>query len=365
MYVYDIVNRQGVQLARVFPSQGRWQTRANGAGSGSHSFVVADPSHDLSPEDWREFTSTGGDRVLVVSRMKDGIDAPLAVYAGIIDDTDWDDPTGVLTVSHRELRSVLEDRKGAQIPTYTASSTLTVSGKSLRGIARALISRGLISTMGDNWHWPVVLPADEAGSQSRSWEMYKLESIESMLAEVQAADGGPDVAFDPIWSSGMRLEWWARIGTPRIAGSTFEWSASASESPVLSLRERTNSSQQRSGVFAVGAGSGAAMLVGRAGSLAGTPMMDRDADVSYKSVDSQAELDSLALAELKRNREPRRLTSFALHGPDTDLGDTFRIGSRTRIWVEGNAYMSDGWRAGYVTALSGDMSDRIGVEAQP
>jgi hypothetical protein len=305
--------------------------------------------------------------VLVVSRMKDGIDRPLAVYAGLIDKTSYDAAGRSLTVTHKELRSIAADRFGSMVPSYAPGGSFSVSGKSLRGIARAVIAKGFLSAPGDNWHFPVVLPADESGSQERIWHNYNLNSIEDMLSEVQDADGGPDIAFDPIWTAGMRLEWWARIGTPRIANNWFEWSLSAPDTPVLSFVEDVDSSKQRSGMFVPGEGSEEKMLVGRspAGGIAGSGMPDRDGLISMKSVDSQSELNSLALSALKTHREPARTTSFSLDGPGTDIGDTFRLGARTRIWVQDDPFLTDGWRDGYVVGLSGGMSTEVSVEVQP
>lgn len=365
MWVYDIVNRQGVQLARVRPSSGSWTTRMNGYGQGSHTFLPADTSQGLTAAEWREFTRPGGDRVLVVSRMKAGIDAPLAVYAGLIDDQEFDYDSGRLTVQHKELRWILQDRFALQVPTFNRASVYTIAGKSLRGAARAVIAKGLISTLGDNWHFPVVLPADQSGTVEKSWPVNKFVSLEDMLAEVCKMDGGPDIAFDPVWTSGGRLEWWARIGSPRISAGVFEWSASAADTPVRGLREQLDSSRQKSGVFAPGDGSGEDRPVGTAGGIAGSGMPDRDAVVSFSQVEKETELNSLALANLKAHREPTLRTTFSLHAPDTDLGDQFRLGSQTRIWVEGSVFLSDGWREGYVVALSGDMGSLVGVEALP
>lgn len=365
-YVYDIVNRQGVKLAsQLKPVSGSWTTRMNGYGDGRHTFVTGDASQGMNAAEWREFTRPGGDRVLVVSRKKAGIDHPLAVYAGLIDDRDFDDDTQTLTVSHKELRWILQDRYASQIPSFNPAGKFTITNKSLKGAARAIISKGLISALGDNWHFPVVLPADESGGFSKDWPLEKHTSIESMLAEVCGMDGGPDVTFDPIWTAGGQLQWWAKIGAPRLVGSFFEWSLGVADSPVKRFKERENSSKQRSGVFAPGEGSGAKRPVGLSpdGGVAGSGMPDRDAVVSFSDVEKESDLDSLALAHLKLHREPTRSTTFSLHAPDTDLGDTFRLGSTTKVWVEGSSFLADGWRTGYVTTLSGDMSPDVAVEA--
>lgn len=364
-WVVDIVNRHGVHLARVDAKSGSWATRVNGYGQGRHTFLPGDLSQGYTAEEWRDLTRPGGDRVVVVSRLKNDGDSRFAVYAGLIDDRVWDDDTGELTVSHRELRWILADRFGAIVPLYNPSSSFGVSNKSLRGAARAIIAKGLISTPGNNWHFPVVLPADEAGGFSKEWPLDKFSSIEDMLAEVSAMDGGPDIAFDAVWTADGRLEWWARIGSPRIAGSTFEWATGVADSPVRGFREQENSAEQKSGVFAPGDGSGPDRPVGRAGNVAGSGMPDRDAVEPFSQVERLSDLNSLALENLKVFREPARSTTFGLYAPDTDLGDTFRLGARTRVWVQGNAFLVDGWREGYVTQLSGDMGSMLRVEVQP
>lgn len=365
MWVFDIVNRQGTQLGRVVPKSGSWATQINGSGQGQHTFLPADSSQGFTAAEWRDLTRPGGDRILVVSRVKYQNDNRFAVYAGLIDDRAWDDDTGELTVSHKELRWILADRYAAIVPLYNAEGDFVVENKSLRGAARAVIAKGLLSTPGNNWHFPVVLPADQAGSFKRKWPINKFTSIEEMLTEVSSLDGGPDVAFDAVWTNDGRLEWWARIGSPRIEGSTFEWATGVADSPVIGFKERENSSKQKSGVFAPGDGTGKYRPVGTAGNVAGSGMPDRDAVVAFSKVEEDAELDSLAMANLKAHREPTRSSTFSLYAPDTDLGDSFRLGARTRVWVQDNPFLVDGWREGYVVRLSGDVGMNVAVEVLP
>ena len=363
----EIVSELGEVLAAVEPSAGTWVTRINGTGSGSHTLQVRDAADGYTAEEWRDMLAGGGKRRVVVSKWQVPFTRPFAVYWGeISDEVDVDDDAGTVTVSHAELRGVLASRYGAMIPTYSPGGAFMVTGRSPRGAAVEILQHALTtSTPGDNWHYPLILPAAGSGSLTKTWPHHKLDSCEQMLTDVQNLPGGPDIAFDPVWSTTGRLEHWARLGSPRIAGETFEWSTIAPETPVRKLRERTSHARQRSGVLVAAEGSEADMIVGRAGSRPGSPMMDRDVAVSAKSITTQAEADEAAAAELAATREPVRQTSFALHVPDVPLGDTFRLGARTRLWVENHWYLTSGWREGYVVAISGDMSDEIGVEVQP
>lgn len=363
----EIVNKLGEVLAAVEPSDGSWVTRVNGTGSGSHTFQIRDADDDLTAADWNDLTIGGGQRRIVVSKWQVPFTRPFALYWGeISDEVDVDDEAGTLTVTHLELRNVLSSRYGAMVPTYGPGGSFGVTNRSLRGAAIEIIRHGLTtSAPGDNWHYPLVLPAAEAGSFSKSWPHYELASCEEMLTDIQTLPNGPDIAFDPVWSTTGRIEHWARVGSPLIAGADFEWSYIAPETPVRKLKEKVSYSRQKSGVFVAGEGTEADMIVGLAGNRPGTPMMDRDVAITAKDAETQAEADAIAEAELAATREGIRQTSFSLHAPDVPIGDTFRLGARTHIWVENHWYLPSGWRHGYVVAISGNMTDEIGVEVVP
>lgn len=361
----EIVDEFGEVLAAVEPSDGNWVTRVNGTGGGAHTFQVR-ADDDYTAAEWNDLLVGGGKRRIVVSKWQVPFTRPFAVYWGeLADEIDVDDEAGTVAVTHSELRGVMQSRYGAMVPTFAPDGAFRVTNLTLRGAAIEIARHALTtSTPGDNWHYPVVLPAAEAGSFSKAWPHYALDTTEKMLTDVQDLPGGPDVAFDAVWSTSGSVEHWMRVGSPLIEGIDFEWSYNAPETPVRKLKEKVSSSRQKSGVFVAGEGSEEDMIVGRAGSLPGTPMMDRDVAITAKDAETQAEADAIAEAELAATREPIRQTTFSLHAPDVPLGDTFRLGARTHLWVENHWYLPSGWRHGYVVAISGNMSDEIGVETE-
>lgn len=358
MWSFWIVDTQsGDKQLQVEPSDGRWRAVINGIGQGTHAFQLRDTRTALPRATWQGLVRPWA-RTLVVCWD----DTPL--YAGVILRHRWDRTSGVLTVEHSELRVIFSRRFSFMVPTHTPGGSFTLSGKSLRGLVRGVVARGAHSIPGDNWHLPVVLPADEAGSQSRTWFNYLFTSIEEMVTEVQNTDGGPDVHLQPRWSAAGKLEWLLRLGTPKLTGGTFEYNASAQASSATDVTQVTDATKQLSGVFALGAGSEEDMRVGKAGGLAGTDIPDMDTSRSFKDKDVISELDGLALSELKTFREPTVQVGFGTLATETPGADALVLGWTLRLWVDGDEFMNDGWRTSYLVGMSGDMSMRVGLEIQ-
>lgn len=365
-YTYHMVDTlTGGKLATLDPAAGPWKTLVNGVGDGSNAFHLRDAETPRTRAIWRDLSRPWA-RTLVVSWKG------FAIYAGLIDSRSWDRDTGVLTIAHREVRALMSKRFGARGAGYDRLGRSDIEARSLRGAARVVAVRAFTGETGDAWTLPLVatgLP-DETGPLNISWPHHEFVSYEQMLTQIQNADGGPDVAFDPVWSQTGRLEWWLRLGQPRLPGATlggtFEWKLDAEEHPVVGYVEKENAAAQASGVFALGSGSGADMLVSRPPAVAGSSVPAMDAARSLKDIDDQTRLDSLGRAELAATREPTRSFQFSVRRDAVPLGDTFRLGARPRIYTAGDEFMLPGWREGYFVSISGEAtSDSIGVEVQP
>lgn len=357
MWSYWIVATQsGVKQLQVVPSAGRWRTVMNGVGDGEHTFPLRDTLTALPRSTWQGLAQPWA-RTLVVCWD----DTP--VYAGVILKSKYERATGMLELTHSELRVIFSRRMSFMVPTFTPSGSFTLSSKSLRGLVRGVVAKGAISVPGDDWHIPVVLPADEGGSESRTWFTYNFDSIESMITELQDTDGGPDVHLSPRWSTSGTLEWVLRIGTPALTGVTVEWNATAN-SDALELVQTMDATKQVTGMFALGNGSEQDMKVGKSPNVGipGSDIPNLDTTRPFKSVDNVTELNALALGELKAFREPT--TQFSVSTLASGVLPALVVGSTIKVWVDGDEFMNDGWRTGYLLGMSGDTSEKIGLEIQ-
>ena len=345
----------GIRLQTVFPAEGAWKTSITAIGDGSNTFRLRDEETKLDRATWRNL-ATPWARTLVTCW------ADVPVYAGLLNRREYDQRTGVLVLKSVELRQVLGIRMPFTVPEYDPNGVRAVVAKSLRGIMRQILDWGTNRGTGTDWTLPVVLPADQGGAESRSWQMYNFETVEQMLSQIEGAEGGPDLHLRPRWGATGALEWEARIGAPTLGGPTFEWDMTADEIGLTSFAVVEDASMQLTGVFSLGSGSEADMRVGQSPftGVAGTRIPNLDATRSFKTIADKPQLDQRALSELRAFREPSRAISTATLASEV-LPDML-LGSTVRAWIEDDVFLPDGWMTSTVTGMSGDLTEQLGLE---
>ncbi|WP_159576089.1 hypothetical protein [Microbacterium sp. 8M] len=343
----------GSRMQQVFPSGENWRTSFTGVGSGSHQFQLRDEETRLPRATWQDLATPWARTV--VSCWAD-----VPQYAGLIRTQKYGRFTGVLELSTVEIRQVLAIRMPFTVPEYDPNGVRAVIGKSLRGIMRQVLDWGTKRPGSNDWSLPVVLPADESGSQSRSWQMYNFETVEQLLQQIEGTNGGPDLHLRPRWGATGALEWESRIGT--LTGPAFEWDSTASEHGLADFTVTKDAAKQLTGVFSIGAGSEADMKVGQSPftGIPGTRIPNLDATRSFKTLADDAQLDAAALAELQAFREPSRVVTLGALA--SDVLPSMVLGSTLRAWVEGDEFLDDGWYGGTLVGMSGNLSETIGME---
>lgn len=341
-----------VQLPVV---SGRWRKQINGFGQGQHVFHLRDALTARPRVYWRDAFAEVR-RTLVVSW--DGA----AVYAGIIVGTDWDADAGLLTVRHVEARWLLAGRLAHSIPGWGPTGKTTYSGKSLRGIARALFAQAFATAVTQR-NLPIDLGADETGTQSREWEWYNFASLDEMLQQVQESEGGPDVALEPEWRSDG-LWWRLLLGNPRISGPTHEFVRGVAGSPVKSWRHNTDASKMLTGVWALGEGSEADRLVASAQVATQPDMPIVERSFAHGTLEEQSVVDAYAASLMESYALPTEQWSFRLDVTQGVDVAALTLGSTARAWSPEDEWDVQGWVEGYVLAVSGDMSYELDVEVQ-
>lgn len=358
MWTFWIVDTlTGDKLARFAPTAGRFRTVMNGVGDGEHSILLRSSDWPYSRAQNRDLTTPWA-RTLVQCWN----DVPK--YSGLITKRAWNEASGVLRIESEELRTIFTRRLAFTIGLYDGG-TLTVTGKSLRGLIRAIVMAAAYRPpVGDPWHLPIAYPADEGGSESRTWYNYNFPVADEMLDEVQNINGGPDIYFKPRWSGSDKHEWELQIGTPSIAGPTLDWHVKAAEAPALDVGVVEDGTKQLTGVFSIGKGSEADMRHGEAGHLAGTTIPYLDTTRSYKEVDDVARLNAHAMGELVAYREVTTQYSFDTLASGTPSLDQLSPGARPRLWFDESEFVDDGWKNLYLLGMSGDLTEKISLEVQ-
>ncbi|MGN7861450.1 hypothetical protein ACTJI8_12790 [Microbacterium sp. 22303] len=345
----------GTRLQTVFPDEGTWKTSITAVGDGSHTFKLRDEDTKLDRATWRDI-STPWARTLVTCWD----DTP--IYAGLFGRREYDQPSGTLVLKSVELRQVLAIRMPFTVPEYDPNGVRAMAGLSLRGIMRKILELGTYRGGANDWNLPVVLPAEEGGSESRSWQMYNFETVEQLLQQIEGADGGPDLHLRPRWGASGALEWEARIGAPTLTGPTFEYDLTAEEIGLTSFGVVEDASMQLTGVFSIGSGSEADMRVGQSPftGVPGPHIPNLDATRSFKTISDKPQLDQRALSELRAFRSP----SLAI-STDTTASEVLPamvLGSTVRAWVEDDDFLPDGWMTTTVTGMSGDLTEKLTLE---
>jgi hypothetical protein len=272
--------------------------------------------------------------------------------AGPIWTHDYDSAGGVLTVAGAGLWSLWDHRKilpvlaaGVNPASITSSFTAT-----LGTIAKQLLQLAMTHTGGAV---PVVLPADETGTDTRSYNGYDMAVVGQALRDLTKVDGGPEIQFRPRRTAAdpRYLEWVMLTGTtaqPLLvqAGDDLILDHTAPRSQVTSIKVNRDGSKMADRWWTQGSGTDITTLFGRADDTslidAGFPLLEGDDNRS--DITDQATINSVAAGALAANRRPIDTLTIAVHrdGVQDQSGQwggpnaaSLRVGSRVTLQVGG------------------------------
>ena len=345
----------GVKQLEVTPKGGSWSRFLNTDASGSHEFHLADRA--LPRETWWGLTTPWA-RTLVQCWN----DTP--VWAGVVTGRPYARGTRVLTVRHADLRAIFKRRYPFGVPSYWADEAnrvpgkLVITNKSLVAAAATVLQQGMLGPVGAaTYTLPVVLPSTgTAGGFSTVYENFNFQKVTDILDELQSMDGGPDIEFSPRWGSSGALEWVARVGS--LSGNSFDWHLDAKSSPVASAVFEEDALNQATGVFGIGQGSGADMVVG------GTPWATvanipaQDVTVSWKHVKTDVDAASLAREHLSTLTYSTRLPELKVRASVIDP-TMLVLGSTIRLHDQDDPWLPDGWTDYRLVGVAGGVGEEL------
>lgn len=287
------------------------------------------------------------DRTLVVR------DNGVPVYAGLITGLPYAKASQLLTVKHIDLRELLKRRHLFGVPFYEAAGKVDVEGLSLGGVIRRMLYLGLVHPFSEWWPVPVNLPAEEAGSISRTFFHYDFQTIDKILTDITKEDGAPDFDLQPVYDADERLSWDALIGSPYLAGPTFDVPLDADESPATDLAVGRDGMRMATGVFVQGKGGEQDMRVAQV--VDDIPGLSKDWELPAKKVDDLDQLASLGRGYLKPRARPTRQWSLSVQAADVPP-HLLRLGSTIRTHIHDDPWLPDGAETHRVIGFSGDVS---------
>ncbi|KEP75848.1 hypothetical protein HR12_20825 [Microbacterium sp. SUBG005] len=345
-----------------------WETRTGvelevveASGGGFERGRITDSQHvfqidalGLSPADRIELFGEDAPRDRVLSHLVD--DVP--IYHGLILDWDYDDAAGTYTVTHTDLRELISGRFLYGIGGYHKDGLFLWEGLSWRGImSRALYYLLRYEVGNNNWAVPVRLPAEEAGSEKFETWCYEMRLGESIVSDIEARPGGPDLDFQPERIDG-KYGWEARIGSPFLTGPDFEVTLGAELSPLKGLQIKRRGRGVYTGMFGIGDGSEQRLEVAQVPQPIGP--LARDGKVTFKS-DVGDVLYQRTRGYLDARVAPTVSWSFNLDASAIDLTQ-LRIGSLIGVNSDGHRFARDGYSEHRVLGFGMDLADQNTVK---
>lgn len=237
----------GDEVKQVFPLEAgaAWSTNIAGTGDCQWSFLVG-PAEPIE----------SGARIASLFRPNARLFSlrwgTWVLGSWKIEDYDYNDDTGIVTVSGVELvRSETKWRMTYGLSGYGDDGTLAVFLQSHRSAVRAIMSRFM--QWSPEWQYPIDLPADEPGSFSQTWEFWKKLTIEDLLVQIEQE--GFEIFFRPYLTAGRQLRF-QTIVEPRVILGMKSFHLQSADSPLGGVHYRVNGGEQITGGQGLGEGSG-------------------------------------------------------------------------------------------------------------
>lgn len=270
----------------------------------------------------------------------------------------------------RGIRSVFEDRTVVKAEvvhdvidgviddgTSVQASTLVYTGLSLGTIAKRIVQNSLLMPGG---RLPIVFRDDEAGTDERTYDGFRLLNLAQELDELSNADRGPDIELRPRFNAdGSGIEWQMLTGTtadPLLhqPGGDWVYDFTTARGPVADLDSRSDSSKRTNFAWTTGSGQDTALRVSPRSNNAdwerGYTL--RESVSSHPSVETWAEIHRLGEARLRQGSRPRTTWSATLRPESPPLG-LFRPGDWSRVHLEDHLWIPDGQYRVRIAGFSG------------
>lgn len=291
--------------------------------------------------------------------------------AGPIRSRQWDWEKGQLTLGAVGIWGWLDRRviRPAALTLPIQADTVIVSGKSLGGLARALVQ---LATSTTYCNVPIVLPADETGDHTETFPLYSLLKYGEQLRQITArATDAPDIAFVPRRRSDdpRYIEWVMRVGTasaPALQQTGPDWifDTSVPKSSTFGISTDEDATSMAEQVWVTGNGQEESILMSQTYDTTllqqGWPLTE--VDEAHPTVEDQATIDGHAANLLARSARPIEVFKATVAA---DAVQEAQPGDYCQIVTRGDVWLGDTNRETRVKTISGDMSDRVTLDMYP
>lgn len=336
--------------AQTFP----WARSMNTGEGGSASFHLGDPR----VAEVVGLQSLYPGRKLLVAEHNDKI-----IYAGFINDHDYDRDSLELSVSHADIwwrlerLKVLGDRSDA-----AARQKLDFKNLSLGTLAKRMVQAGINGLPANKYHLPIVFPPDTAGTESRTVFGYEMASVASKLTELIETEDGPNIDFQPRWTADFGIEWVMRIGD--LATKKWEWNFDAASPGAFGLKVKTNVDNVANKVYGLGEGSEVDSHLFVTDDLATSTFPALERVDSFSDARTPAELRARTRESHRGQNQGINQIGFSILADGAIPVEELVVGGIAHWGITTDPYISKGWRNWPVIKFSGSLGNTVALDFQ-
>jgi hypothetical protein len=274
-----------------------------------------------------------------------------------IDDWDYDEARGVVTVTGSELRGEAKWRMTYALSNVQAGD-LTVTNRSYSGAVRAILARFMQWTSG--WYYPIDLPADGAGSFTAAWKWWQKLTIEDLLKQVE--DEGQEVLLRPYLTAGRQLRFQTIVAPAAVSGKSY-FHLQAEDRPLSGVHYTLSGVDQVTGVQGLGSGTGQDQAYAVAGNMTFL-IPARDVKITFNDLTGDR-LQAATDTARDRMRDPVAQWSIDAFTFDDKYGPEHALTGRAwQIESKGDPVIPDETHQLRVISASGSWSHQIKVGVQ-
>lgn len=346
-----------------------WATAIDDAGTLGGTLILADPAiADLEPR----VTVAPCTRFLGVEYL-DPDGASSVLQAGPVWTHSYDDDKATLAIAAAGLWSYYDHRY--VIPLLGLNTPATAAATHTGGmstLAKKLVELAHEYTGGS---LPVVLPDDEPGTNTRTYNGFDLLAVGEALRNLADGDNAIEIHFQPRRNplDPTHLEWVLRAGTssnPTLTqdGDDHVWNISVPRRSLSSLSIDVDGSAMASRMWCPASGSDELKVIGRADDLSlveqGYPLLESEVP-GRENVELQTTADSYANEAVQRSQAPVERWDASVDQDDAPRLGSYFPGDWVRFAVASHLYLAPGDYRTRLMGFSGDDSTKVKLQLAP
>ena len=278
------------------------------------------------------------------------------IAAGVMGNPSYDRDSGNLSVAHNDLWSIFSARKAIKHGLPNAMTAhLNLGPTSMRTLIKRLFAEAVAP--GTQYDLPLLLPADVAGTESRTYYGYAMQDVTDAVQELMDSEGGPDIDMRPQWDASGKLQWAPRIGN-LSSGTKWEYNLDANNHGLTGVGMDADATAITTNAYIIGEGSEKNTLYrSQPSSDVSYPALERD--VAYKTVTKVTELEKLAVERIRSYAGPTQQWSASINKDGNGRDGSPRVqdltlGDDVRIFAAGDPWLPS-WSTNRLIKYSGSL----------